>query len=73
MPTAKFFILIPTSEKKERESFRSRQNLNLIAVNLLRPILVRAGTENSLFFRFLRRNQYESFRRWRFALVLFFS
>jgi hypothetical protein len=52
MPTAKFFILIPTSEKKERESFRSRQNLNLIAVNLLRPILVRAGTKNSLSFSF---------------------
>jgi hypothetical protein len=33
MPTANFFILIPTYEKKERESFRSRQNL--IAVNLL--------------------------------------
>jgi hypothetical protein len=42
-------------------------------VNSLRPILVRAGTKNSLFFRLLRRNQYESFRRWRFALVLFFS
>ena len=27
----------------------------------------------SLFFVFLRRNQYESFRRWRFALGLFFS
>ncbi len=34
MPTANFFTLIPTCEKKERESFRSRQNL--IAVNLLR-------------------------------------
>ena len=33
MPTANFFILIPTCEKKERESFCSRQNL--IAVNLL--------------------------------------
>ncbi len=44
-----------------------------IGLKLLRPILVRAGTENSLFFCLLRRNQYESFRRWLFALVLFFS
>ena len=33
MPTANFFILIPTRIKRERESFRSRQNP--IAVNLL--------------------------------------
>ncbi len=41
-------------------------NGRMSVVNSLRPILVRAGTENSLFFRLLRRNQYESFRRWRF-------
>ncbi len=48
MPMANFFILIPSVGKKERESFCSRQNP--LAVNLLRSIVVWAGTKNSLFF-----------------------
>ncbi len=42
-----------------------------IGLKLLRPIVVRVGTENILFFCLLRRNQYENFHHWRFALVLF--
>ena len=43
------------------------------SVNSLRPIMVRAGTKTLSFFVFLRRNQYDNFRCWRFSLVLFFS